>query len=90
VIAGSRKIAVVVELACDGIGAMGTGSNVWSFRHNENTKLRPKQESELRQKPLYLPREVSDLEESPDIDGTTLKNMVPIHVGEARGSQVQP
>src|SRR6202166_4456327 len=83
-------IAAVEEFTRDGVRAMRTSRDIWSFRHEEHAEFRPKQESELRQKPLDSPRQVLDLEEPSHIDGAALKHIVSIDVGEARGSQIHP
>jgi hypothetical protein len=39
VVIWERGIAAVEEFARNGVCAMGTGWDLWSHRHNENTKL---------------------------------------------------
>jgi hypothetical protein len=46
-------------------------------------------ESELGLQLLDSSGQVPDLQEPPRIDGAGIKNVFPIHVAEARGSQIQ-
>jgi hypothetical protein len=76
VVIGARRIASVVELACDGIGTMGTHWYWRRLRKSQYSKFRPKQESELGQQPLDSSSQIPDLEESSRIDGAAVKNVV--------------
>jgi hypothetical protein len=81
VVIWARGIAAVVELARDGVGAMGTHWYWRRLRKSQYSKFRPEQESELRLEPLDSLRQVSDLEEPSHIDGAAVKNIVSIDVG---------
>jgi hypothetical protein len=38
VVVWERRIAAVIELARDGVCAMWTGWDIWSFRHDEHSE----------------------------------------------------
>ena len=73
VIVRPRRIAAVVELARDGIGALASRRNVRSTRHRKNGKLRTQLESQLGIKPCDSARQVPDSEEPSSINRAALK-----------------
>ena len=76
----SWRIAAVVELTRDGIGAMATGSDLGSRWHGDGAQLSQKLGCQLVLQFCNLPIEVSHSEELLGIDRAALKNITPIHM----------
>ena len=73
VVIRKRRIATVVELARDGMGAMRSRFDVRRCGHRQNCECRPKLECQFRLQLGYLPCDVSNAKETPRIDAAALR-----------------
>src|ERR1700686_451879 len=88
VIVRNRRVAIVKELANEWIAALPPGRNSGSLTHREDTKLRTKLSRKLRLHALDSSGEVPDPEEAMCVYGSTIVNVFPAHMRQARCREI--